>query len=200
MQKQESQKDKNGKERRLTASIFATVLGIGFDSRQKLWRQMTGREERFQGNVMTEWGNDHEMDAVHQYEIVTGKLVTACGDDQESIVHPDLLWLSCTPDGYADEAVIEVKCPYKMELYPDVPAHYMAQIQGQMMITGYDTCHFSCWTPDDFACWEVRSSDEYQQTMIDKLAEFYYSYLIPDEEPKRSKKAALPTITTERIY
>ena len=53
--------ERNG---RLTASLFASAIGIGYDSRQKLWRQLTGREERFQGNAHTQWGSDHEKDAI----------------------------------------------------------------------------------------------------------------------------------------
>jgi hypothetical protein len=60
---------------RITASIFASAIGIGYDSRQKLWRQLTGREPRFEGNEATQWGNDNEHHAIDAYEIYTGNLV-----------------------------------------------------------------------------------------------------------------------------
>jgi hypothetical protein len=70
------------REGRLTASIFASAIGIGYDSRQKLWRQLTGREDRFAGNEATQWGNDCELLAIDAYEALTGNLVECAGDNQ----------------------------------------------------------------------------------------------------------------------
>ena len=60
------------REGRLTASVFANAIGVGYDSRQKLWRQLTGREERFTGNAATEWGSENEHHAITAYEVATG--------------------------------------------------------------------------------------------------------------------------------
>jgi len=95
---------------KLTASNFANAIGIGYDSRQKLWRQLTGREEPFQGNAATEWGVSHERDAIRQYQVVTGELVDTSGQSQEFFIHSVLDWLGCTPDGFAGQTVIEAKC------------------------------------------------------------------------------------------
>jgi putative phage-type endonuclease len=184
---------------RLTASVFANAIGIGYDSRQKLWRQLTGREERFQGNAATQWGSDNEVLAICLYEIVTGEIVESAGDKQGFVIHPEHDWLGCTPDGYAGDIVIEAKCPASMNLYGKVPDHYMPQVQGQMAITGKNKAHFMCWTPQEFEIYEVPASPEYWQQCFELLSDFWQC-VQEDKEPSKRKKPTLPQVKYERIY
>lgn len=187
---------------RLTASVFANAIGIGYDSRQKLWRQLTGREERFQGNAATQWGSDNEVNAIRQYEIMTGNLVENAFNGQEFVIHPEHDWLGCTPDGivwdHLEKIVIEAKCPASMNLYGEVPAHYMPQVQGQMRITDSDLAHFVCWTPEGFEAFEVSRNEEYWQECFALLSEFW-DCIKKDEEPKKRKKPTLPTVNYRKI-
>jgi putative phage-type endonuclease len=179
---------------RLTASVFANAMGIGYDSRQKLFRTLTGREERFQGNAATEWGSANEQNAIDRYEVETGNLVESAGDRQSFIIHPDHDWLGCTPDGYVNnEIVIEAKCPASMSVYGKIPDHYMPQVQGQMAITKTKQAHFIVWTPEDFEVYEVHFDEDYWAEAFTLLKEFY-DYWQADEEPKRKKKPILPTV------
>jgi len=184
---------------RLTASVFANAIGIGYDSRQKLWRQLTGREERFQGNAATTWGSDNEIHAISQYEIVTGEIVESAGENQGFVIHPEHDWLGCTPDGYARDIVIEAKCPASLNLYGKVPDHYMPQVQGQMAITGKQKAHFMCWTPQEFEIYEVPASHEYWQQCLKLLNDFWHC-VQDDKEPSKRKKPTLPQVQYERIY
>ena len=183
---------------RLTASNFATAIGIGYDSRQKLWRQLTGREEKFQGNSATEWGVAHEQDAIRQYQVITGELVDRKGQNQEFFIHSVLDWLGCTPDGFVGQTVIEAKCPASLQVYEKVPDHYMPQLQGQMAITGKSLAHFVCWTPDDFEVWEVPADEEYWQQCLELLTEFWLCVKEQTEPPKR-KKPTLKTVEYRRL-
>jgi putative phage-type endonuclease len=183
---------------RLTASVFASAIGIGYDSRQKLFRQLTGREERFQGNAATQWGSDNEHNAIMAYEIVTGELVESCGEKQNFVIHPEHDWLGCTPDGYAGNRVIEAKCPASMEVYGMIPDHYMPQVQGQMAITGKRQAHFICWTPQAMEVWEVDSDADYWSACFDLLTDFW-NYIKTDIEPKKRKKPDLPQVIYRRI-
>ena len=187
---------------RLTASVFANAIGIGYDSRQKLWRQMTGREERFQGNAATEWGKDNEIHAIRKYEVLTGNLVDKSINGQEFVIHPEHDWLGCTPDGVVMDAgeliVVEAKCPASMNLYGEVPAHYMTQVQGQIEIVGADKAHFACWTPDGFEVFEVPRSAEYWKECFALLEEFWQC-VADDVAPKKRKKPILPTVEYRKI-
>lgn len=187
---------------RLTASVFANAIGIGYDSRQKLWRQLTGREEKFQGNSATEWGVANEKNAIRQYQVVTGELVDRKGQNQEFFIHPVLDWLGCTPDGFVCKGqmsiVLEAKCPSSTKLYGKVPDHYMPQLQGQMAITGKSLAHFVCWTPDAFEVWEVPADEEYWQQCLELLTEFWLC-VKEDREPQKRKKPTLPTVEYRKI-
>ena len=187
---------------RLTASVFANAIGIGYDSRQKLWRRITGREERFQGNAATEWGSSNEVNAIQQYEIMSGNLVDNVLNGQEFVIHPAHDWLGCTPDGIVFDdmrkIVIEAKCPASMKLYGEVPAHYMPQVQGQIEITSSDKAHFACWTPEGFEVFEVPKHEEYWEECFALLSEFW-DCVKNDEEPKKRKKPTLPEVTYRKI-
>ena len=183
---------------KLTASNFANAIGIGYDSRQKLWRQLTGREEPFQGNAATEWGVANEKNAIRQYQVVTGELVDRGGQSQEFFIHSVLDWLGCTPDGFARQTVIEAKCPASLQAYGKVPDHYMPQLQGQMAITGKSLAHFICWTPDEFEVWEVPADAEYWQQCLELLKEFWLCVKDNTEPPKR-KKPTLPIVEYRRL-
>jgi predicted phage-related endonuclease len=187
------------REGRLTASVFANAIGVGYDSRQKLWRQLTGREPRFEGNAATEWWKDNEIHAITAYEVATGDIVQSAGGKQGFVISASHDWLGCTPDGYVgSDIVVEAKCPASMQVYGKVPDHYMPQIQGQLFITGRKLGHFVCWTPEGFEVWEVPFDEEYWHVCIFALSEFYSCWKSDLEPPKR-KKPILPTVEYRRL-
>jgi putative phage-type endonuclease len=187
------------REGRLTASVFANAIGVGYDSRQKLWRQVTGREEKFAGNSATEWGSDNEHHAISAYEVATGEIVQSAGGKQGFVISASHDWLGCTPDGFVgSDIVVEAKCPASMQVYGKVPDHYMPQVQGQLFITGRKLGHFVCWTPEGLEVHEVPFDEEYWHVCIFALSEFYSCWKSDLEPPKR-KKPILPTVNYVRI-
>ncbi len=187
------------REGRLTASVFASAIGIGYDSRQKLWRQLTGREEKFAGNSATQWGSANEHHAISAYEVHTGEIVQSAGGKQGFVISASHDWLGCTPDGFVgSDIVIEAKCPASMNLYGKVPDQYLPQVQGQLFITGRKLAHFICWTPEGFEVWEVPFDEEYWHVCIFALSEFYSCWKSDLEPPKR-KKPILPTVETRKL-
>ncbi len=187
------------REGRLTASVFASAIGVGYDSRQKLWRQLTGREERFSGNPATEWGKDNEIHAITAYEVYTGDIVQSAGGKQGFVISASHDWLGCTPDGFVgSDIVVEAKCPASMQVYGKVPDHYMPQIQGQMFITERKLAHFICWTPEGLEIHEVQFDVQYWQQCFELLAEFWECFK-NDVEPPRRKKPTLPTVEYRKI-
>lgn len=185
---------------RLTASNFAAAIGLNpYMSRQKLFRQLEGIDPPFEGNEMTEYGNEHEQDAVDAYEAVTGVILDKTGDDQEFIIHKEYDWLGCTPDGVINNShITEFKCPYRQELYKNIPTYYIPQIQGQMEITSSELCDFMCWTPNEIAVWRVKYSKEYWDKMF-KLLERFYTDWKSGKEPAKMRKPSMPEINVERI-
>ena len=195
---------------RLTASNFGAAMGLNpYMSRQKLFRTIKGLEPKFTGNEMTEWGNKHEITAVDAYEADQGVLTTKSGDDQQFVIPEAMDWVGCTPDGYVfDTRLIEVKCPWS-KMYDEIPAYYMAQMQGQMMITDRDECDFVVWYLEDkeetdlskaeLAIWRIQKSNDYCKAMLVLLEEFWHS-VQEDVEPKRRKKPIMPTVAYELLF
>ena len=106
-------------------------------------------EEPWSGNDATEWGNQHENDALIRYEEHTFSTVT---DKQKGVADG---WLSCTPDGYVGEdGLVEVKCPFTTKVHmgyllePDsLRDQYYDQCQFQLMLTGRDWCDLVSYDP-----------------------------------------------------
>jgi putative phage-type endonuclease len=171
---------------RLTASRFGAALGLSpYQSRQELWRQLTGRAEPFQGNPATDWGQLHEASAVLAYEIATGNLVEPAGFIEWSN------WSGCSPDGWVLDGrvrgIVEIKCPFSQRIYEDIPEYYRAQVLGQLAITGAAWCDFICWTPDGHRIWRVDPQPKTWDRMEKALKEFW-QYVMQGVEPKRAKR------------
>lgn len=172
---------------RLTASQFGAALGLSpYLSRQELWRQLTGRAEPFTGNPATDWGQEHEKDAIHAFEVDTGLLVKPAG----FVAYQE--WSGCSPDGYIEgNGLIECKAPHSQRVYDAIPEHYLAQVLGQLAITQRDFAWFCCWTPHDFRKWRVDAKPETWNRMEKALKVFWFDCVLADNEPKRAKKFQL---------
>jgi len=171
---------------KITASSVGAILGIDPNrNREDVMRDMVreyhGVPREFQGNIATQWGVIHEVEAREEFQYGMGVEVIPTG----LWVHPVETWLGASPDGLVgDDALIEIKCPFGIRLLAE-PAfksatdqpHYMAQMQIQMFVTGRKSCHFYQWTPHGHLWQNV----EYDQSAIDdilpKLREFYDRYL-----------------------
>lgn len=139
----------------------------------------------FTGNEATEYGVRHEPDALDAYCRETDRIVDLVG----FMVHPTIGWMGGSPDGLVRDRVVEFKCPFAGEVYPDVPAHYMAQCQGLMEITRLPLCDLAVWTPTQLRVFTVERSADYWRWMHPKLAEFW-TYVQANVEPPRAKKSS----------
>lgn len=125
----------------ITASKVGGILGYSpYQSRADVLRATVraklGAEKEFHGNALTQYGLDHELDAITDYERLRGVLTHGY---QSSLVHPDYPWLSATPDALVgDDGLVEVKCPPERARYTHVDQRpdYEAQIRTQLECTG----------------------------------------------------------------
>jgi len=157
--------------------------------RKKLWREKTFREPPFEGNEMTQWGNDHEEDAIQAFEVHMNDI---CESSNKLLVHSDLP-VGATPDAFLNGAVVEVKCPYTKKIYPTIPDRYWVQMQIQMFVAqlnGYKNsvaAHFVVWTPDEFHTELVQYEPEFIDWYI-PLAQEFMGFVQDDKEPPRYKR------------
>lgn len=122
----------------VTASEISSVLGNNpYKTVQELYLDKIGLEVPIPDNKHLQRGRYYEPLIIEKWareEAGNAKYRTGLGL-LASLQYP---WLACTPDAvarYSNETVLlEVKCPNKMFSTP--PAHYVSQVQLQMLVTG----------------------------------------------------------------
>lgn len=168
---------------KLTGSQCAAAVGLcKYTSRAKLWRQITGREPRFEGNAFTQYGNDNEHMALNAFEARMGVIL----DKGKFLCHPTIEWLGASPDGFIDGVIVEVKCP--QTIHAECPLHYKIQMYVQMACAGNDFGWFGSWTPDALMVQRVDFDKAYwDDYLLPGMDLFWNHYVAKDIEPKRGK-------------
>lgn len=146
---------------RVTGSRIAGILGISpYRTRAQVMREMVREhhwaEPEFTGNWATEYGSEHEPEALEEYELAKGVTLSYTGDDQKTYVDADRR-LAVTPDGVVIPAplisetvtgAVEAKCPFRA-LYtswqerPD----YQQQMHLTAELLELDSVDFAVWRP-----------------------------------------------------
>ena len=110
--------------------------------------RLTGQKAQGFTNAAMEWGTQTEPQAKAAYAAKAGILV----EDVGFIDHPTVAMSGASPDGFAEEGLIEVKCPntathleYVLAELP--PLKYFTQMQWQMACTGRPFCDFVSFDP-----------------------------------------------------
>jgi len=99
-------------------------------------------------NAAMEWGTEQEPNAKAAYAAKTGILV----EDVGFIDHPTVAMSGASPDGFAEDGLVEIKCPntathleYIFDGKP--PQKYITQMQWQMACAGKPWCDFVSYDP-----------------------------------------------------
>jgi len=96
-------------------------------------------------------------------------------EDAGLFVRPDHPRLGASPDALTQaplRGIVEVKCPAH-NVHEEIPAVYMAQIQGQMAICERDWCHFvSYHRTNGMRVFVVPRDDAYWAWMLPQLNAF----------------------------
>lgn len=161
----------------ITASKVGGILGLSpYQSRADVLRAVVraqvGAEKEFHGNQLTQWGLDHELDAITAFE-QHAKVLTH--GYQSSFVHPDYPWLSATPDALlGDDALIEIKCPPERARYTHVDQRpdYEAQIRVQLECTGRTYGTLVVWKPWGISCSAVEHDPLWLPSVLDTFTAF----------------------------
>jgi YqaJ-like viral recombinase domain len=145
-----------------------------------VWEWLSGRPaSNFDGNRATEWGNQHEAEAIRLYSEKTGQKV------KKGVFHeaPGFQGLvGCTPDAVGKKG-LEVKCPYSPKnhlrtvITQTVPTEYTDQVMGHMLCTGRYYCDFVSYDPrlpdpHRMVVVEVEASPAEMSELRDRLEQF----------------------------
>lgn len=140
---------------RATASEFSKIVTpTGKLSKQaEAYARRMARESvcddpfEFAGNRATDWGNEYEPFAREAFAQETGLDLVEIG----FAIHERMTCVGCSPDGIIIDdgepvAGLEIKCPGPDKLVDwhlgdgGVPADYLPQVHGSMIVTG-----LRCW-------------------------------------------------------
>jgi len=176
---------------RITGSRVGAILGLNpWQSREDVLRAMVREYHKapseFEGNVATNHGQAHEEEAILDFELETGKTVAETG------FHTFSDWAGASPDGLVDDdAILEVKCPYgKRNDKPPVfktaqeQAHYLAQMQWEMLCTDRHAAYFWQWTPHGQELQMVDRDVTWLNENIPVLRQFHAFYLSELDNPE----------------
>lgn len=96
------------------------------------------------------WGTEWEVEARSVYEDLMDCDVDTCG----FVHHATIPRVGCSPDGLiGTDGLCEIKCPFgtkehvRTALSQQVPDQYVAQVQGQLWVTGRRYSHFVSYDP-----------------------------------------------------
>lgn len=115
---------------------------------QLVAERLTGFRGDSYTSAAMQWGTDNEPLARLLYKLRTGNEAEECGFFE----HPELA-AGASPDGLVgDDKTIEIKCPNTATHIAtlrsgQVPREYVAQVQGQLWITGRKKADFISFDP-----------------------------------------------------
>jgi putative phage-type endonuclease len=142
---------------KVTASRVADVIAktkTGYSTSrdnymaQLVCERLTGKPAESFSNSAMQWGTDTEPFARAAYEAKVEILVTEVG----FITHPWIEMSGASPDGLADDGLVEIKCPNTAThiatlLDQKVPEKYITQMMWQMACTERPWCDFVSFDP-----------------------------------------------------
>jgi putative phage-type endonuclease len=177
---------------KVTASGFKYVIDRtkagkrSADGQKYLWQQvierLTGQPAPVARTMAMQWGTDQEPAALQAYNEAHLVSIEAVGFVQ----HPTLA-VGCSPDGLVTEdmaatGLVEIKCPFNSANHLEtwlngMPDEHMAQVQGQMWLTGREWCDFVSFDPrmpDDLQLYvqRVQRNPEYITTLEREIVTF----------------------------
>lgn len=170
-----------------TASRFGDIMAYtksGESASRKNYRaqlvieRITGEREPGYTTAPMQWGIDNEPTARLAYMSETGNEVV-----EAPFMEHGVLQAGASPDGFVgDEGLLEIKCPNSATHIETlrkhkVPSLYMAQIQGQLWITGRLWCDFVSFDPRlpgnaQLFILRVKRDDLYIEDLEEQVANF----------------------------
>ena len=179
----------------VNCSNIAAAIGIGFTSRQVLYKEkVLGIKPKIDSIVQRwfDYGNEHEIDGIKEYIRFMGKskgTVMRCGcfiDVADNFSgSPDGIWID---NNTCETILLEVKVPNPDHgSIPDaIPEHYITQVMGMMKILRLEKTHFIYWTPTRVVIYELFFVPEVWDYMYRHMTTFM-DFCMKGVEPTRMK-------------
>lgn len=159
---------------KIGASDAACILGIGFDSAEKRWKQKVGIEPVIINAAMRR-GSTMEEQARKSFECEMGKRFRPA-----VFVHDQDQHLLASLDGISDKnEILEIKCGNE-RLHNDaingiIPPYYNAQLQHQMYVLGQEHAYYYSYNGEKGAIVIVSRDESFLKNYLPKAYDFWVS-------------------------
>jgi hypothetical protein len=161
---------------------------------QLVCERLTGKPtEQFESADMRR-GTELEPLARDQYEAATGSIVLPA----EFVTHPTIPFFGASPDGYADEGLVEIKCLNAANhiaiLKGGSTEKYIPQVQTQALCAGKPWVDLSFWHPDfpehlRLKIIRIHAAKEYQQFLATEAQRFLAEVTVEINELQKLRAA-----------
>lgn len=185
---------------RVTASRLPGVLGLSpYTDRAGVMREMVrqalGAPQEFTGNIATDWGHEHEVDGITEYERLRGVLVIGC---QTFFIHPKYDRLGATPDGLGlvdEDGLVEVKSPFAGRYnHVSEKPDFECQIRLQLECTGRAWGDLVVWRPSGIAVSRVEHDPDWYPEIQDLVEVFIAEYDAIIADPDKAAPFLTPLV------
>jgi putative phage-type endonuclease len=196
----------------LGASDIAGVLGISpWASPWSVWADKMGLLPPSNPSIEMEFGKRAEAMVGPWFHDRTGLWVTG---EQTWCTHPDIGWARATVDGFVSETdtpapdelagVLEIKTDGPGRDWATIPAHYQAQAQWQMFVTGLPHAWFAVLHGRRFQIYELARDDDDIAFMYERAEAFWRNHVLtcapPEVDGSDATTDAIAAVYPEPAY
>jgi putative phage-type endonuclease len=182
------------------ASDCAAAMGISpWKTKLELYLEKIGIIEKQETKFGTQmyWGNVLEPSVAQAYEDYTGKKLRK---SLMTLRHKDHDFIICHLDRKieGERKILECKTSSFFNANEkwgengsvDAPLYYIAQVQHQMAITGYDEADIAVLIGGyDFRCYTIKKDNEIIEKIIESHCDFWYNHVLKQIPPEPTNKA-----------
>lgn len=188
---------------RITASQCYSLYTYyrGKNEEKKDWQKKIRNyvDPKFFFSKAVDYGKDNEKFALSEYEKQCTNEIRSLG----LIVHPDMSWLGCSPDGFDEtrQVLLEIKCPVAgsdlqlNELLPTLSYlqlkngsynlksnhQYYGQVQLSLFLLNINLCDFVIYSKkgNSVAVIEVKLDQKFVKRLVTTLKLVYENHMLP---------------------
>lgn len=182
--------------KKIGSSEVSSILGVSpYMSAYELWEIKTGKRQAKPANFAMQRGTDAEVtikSLFEQQHTQLGKLSTP------TLEYKDWPILIASLDGLSEDkkSIVEFKYPskevYSKSLNGEIPPHYYAQMQSQMLVSGCNDGYFVCYNGTTSLSVNRIMFDEFYAHNLLKLCKDFWTKVEKNEEPEKPENWPKP--------
>ena len=175
--------------KKIGSSEVSSILGVSpYMSAYELWEIKTGKRQAKPANFAMQRGTDAEVtikSLFEQQHTQLGKLSTP------TLEYKDWPILIASLDGLSEDkkSIVEFKYPskevYLKSLNGEIPPHYYAQMQSQMLVSGCHDGYFVCYNGTTSLSVNRIMFDEFYAHNLLKLCKDFWTKVESDISPEK---------------